>query len=185
MTKDTTAGGVEPVREALERAFEICAKMAEDRLGVSLAKPLANAIRARGRQEVALTPPATGDGAGVVPTVYHSGTVFPAPAPAGVEEAAEFVAKTAEDVHAAIRSALKLCQIPASECLDENLDRQKLRLSVFRALEMPTINSGQAAITARRLAAMLARSNALENGPAVLADAHSKSDPHPEPDKER
>jgi hypothetical protein len=46
------AGGV-------REAFETCAKMVEERLGVSLAKPLANAIRARGRQEEVLSPPAT------------------------------------------------------------------------------------------------------------------------------
>lgn len=47
-----------------------------------------------------------------------------------------------------------------------------------------TIGSSQSSGARALLAATLRAISELENGPAILADAHSKSDPHPEPVKE-
>lgn len=79
---------------------------------------------------------------------------------------AEFVAKTAEDVHAAVRAAIRLCQIHVSEAMDESTERRELRFAIFNALEMPTINAREAAIAAQRLAVALAKPQRVEKRPA-------------------
>lgn len=98
-----------------------------------------------------------------------------------VVQAMEFVAKTAEDAHAAIRKVIGLCQINVSEWLDESPERQKLRLEVFRALEMPTINSGQAATTARCILAALASPSPSAGEVAITTNGTTRVIPADEP----
>jgi hypothetical protein len=100
----------------------------------------------------------------LIQTELRSCTQRPAtPAPQDAREIAErlrFIAKDNDRASQAVRAAVELCRKEVSELSTENPEVQALRLKIFAALELPTINLRGTGVELDRIAAALTRDRA-------------------------
>ncbi len=62
-----------------------------------------------------------------------------------LEARIKFEGRIALDAHTAIREVMRMCQMSVADLATEHPDRAKLRLAVFSALELRTLNLGNIA----------------------------------------